>query len=108
MVSEPKKKGLSPRGSKAKGDKYERELAAFFNERLYSGQEKVFRTPLSPAEAEAPMAAALRTLQAPLKFGSKPSAQKPSPPTRLWSKPNAASLASAPPKNPSSSNAGTT
>jgi Holliday junction resolvase len=38
---------LSPRGSKAKGDKYERELAEYFNEALYGGEPKIFRAPLS-------------------------------------------------------------
>lgn len=38
---------LSPRGSKAKGDKYERELAEYLNEALYGGEQKIFRAPLS-------------------------------------------------------------
>ena len=38
---------LSPRGSKAKGDKYERELAEYLNEALYGGEPKIFRAPLS-------------------------------------------------------------
>lgn len=32
---------------KAKGDKYERELAKYFNEKLFNGEERVARAPLS-------------------------------------------------------------
>lgn len=32
---------------KAKGDGYERELAAYLNDQLFAGREQVFRTPLS-------------------------------------------------------------
>jgi Holliday junction resolvase len=39
--------GLKPRGAKAKGDRYERELAQHFNEKLFNGEDKIFRAPLS-------------------------------------------------------------
>lgn len=39
--------GLKPRGAKAKGDNYERELAKYFNDELFNGQPLVFRAPLS-------------------------------------------------------------
>lgn len=47
-MTEPKKK-RSPRGHKQKGDKYERELAEFFNEQLFANNPipQVHRTPLS-------------------------------------------------------------
>jgi hypothetical protein len=35
------------RGCKAKGDGYERELASWFNQHLFGGQERAFRAPLS-------------------------------------------------------------
>jgi hypothetical protein len=38
---------LTPRGSKKKGDNYERELAKFFNDCLFGGRDVVFRAPLS-------------------------------------------------------------
>ena len=39
--------GLSPRGSKNKGDAYERELAHYMNDRLFGGREQIYRAPLS-------------------------------------------------------------
>lgn len=39
--------GLSPRGAKAKGDNYEREIASYINDRLFEGREQVYRAPLS-------------------------------------------------------------
>lgn len=38
---------LSARGSKAKGDNYERELAKYLNDFLYGGDDIIFRAPLS-------------------------------------------------------------
>jgi len=38
---------LKPRGAKQKGDKYERELAAYFNQHVFDGRDVVFRAPLS-------------------------------------------------------------
>lgn len=38
---------LSARGAKAKGDKYERELAKFLNDTVFDGREQVSRAPLS-------------------------------------------------------------
>lgn len=39
--------GLSPKGAKAKGDAYEREIAHYMNDRLFGGREQVYRAPLS-------------------------------------------------------------
>lgn len=38
---------VSGRGSKTKGDNYERELAAYINKEIFRGEEVVSRTPLS-------------------------------------------------------------
>jgi Holliday junction resolvase len=38
---------VSGRGAKAKGDNYERELAAYINKEIFRGEEIVTRTPLS-------------------------------------------------------------
>lgn len=38
---------VSGRGSKAKGDNYERELAAYINKEIFHGESVVSRTPLS-------------------------------------------------------------
>ena len=38
---------LKPRGAKGKGDNYERELALYFNEKLFGGLPVVYRAPLS-------------------------------------------------------------
>lgn len=43
----PTKRRLTPRGSKAKGDGYEREVAAFFDERLAGGSGRVRRAIMS-------------------------------------------------------------
>lgn len=47
VTEAPKKKRVSGRGAKAKGDKFERELAAYFNAHLFDGVERVTRAPLS-------------------------------------------------------------
>lgn len=43
----PIRKRLSPRGSKAKGDKYEREVAAYLDQALFGGAGRILRAPLS-------------------------------------------------------------
>ncbi len=42
-----RKKATNGMAMKEKGSNYERELAAYFNERVFDGKEVVFRTPLS-------------------------------------------------------------
>ena len=46
-MTERKKPRITPRGLKAKGDKFERELASWFNTQVFNGEPRASRAPLS-------------------------------------------------------------